>query len=186
MPYVVGIDQSLHHTGICILNQAGEVCYLGLVEPKGLQNQERLAFIRDAYATIFAERRFVTGVMEGYSYGSFNKPFLLGEVGAVTKLALYDHGDALFEAAPKALKKFITAKGSASKEEVIFAIEKQWGVVIQDNNLADAYGLAQIAKELTWPSSCKRHQLDVIRTLKNKDLKKPKRKTQKKRFVGAI
>jgi len=181
MALFIGIDQSVLHTGICILNEDASVYYLGLIEPKGLRDHERLAYIRDGLTAVLGELRFATGVMEGYSYGSVNKKFLLGEVGAVIKLALFDHCDKCFDAAPKQLKKFVCSKGSASKEEVMIAIEKQWGVVIQDDNVADAYSLARIGYEIARPGSVMRHQLDVVKMIKSKDLKKERKVPAKKR-----
>lgn len=186
MTLFIGIDQSVLHTGVCILNDDASVSFLGLIEPKKLRNHERLAYIRDGLTAVMANLRFATGVMEGYSYNSINKKFLLGEVGAVIKLALFDHCDACFDAAPKQLKKFVCSKGSASKEDVMFSIEKQWGLVLQDDNLADAYGLARIGYEIARPSSVKRHQLEVVKHLRAKDLKKEKKPRLKRLFQDAV
>lgn len=179
MAFVIGIDQSVLHTGICILNEDASVSYLGLIEPNKLKNRDRLAYIRDELNAVLGTRQFAVGVMEGYSYGSMNKKFLLGEVGSVVKLAFHDHCLRAYEVAPKSLKKFVTSKGSASKEDVMVAVEKQWGVVLKDDNLADAYGLARVAYEIARPTSAKRHQLDVLKgLLKEVSRKKvPRRKT---------
>lgn len=187
MSLFIGIDQSVLHTGVCILNEDGSVNYLGLIEPKHLKDQERLAFIRDGLNACLKDLRFEIGILEGYSYGSVNKKYLLGEVGSVVKLALFDRCDNCYAAAPKQLKKFIATKGSASKEDVMLAIEKQWQVVIHDDNLADAYGLARIAYEIARSSTMRRHQLEVIKKLMTSDLKKPRKTTRKKReFNDAI
>jgi len=186
MALFIGIDQSVLHTGICILNEDASINYLGLIEPQALRNHERLAYIRDGLATVLGDLRFATGVMEGYSYGSVNKKFLLGEVGAVIKLALFDRCEKCFEASPKGLKKFVTSKGSASKDEVMIAIEKQWKVVIQDDNVADAYGLARIGYEIARPCSVMRHQLDVVKVIKSKDLKKEPKPRVKRQFKDAV
>jgi Holliday junction resolvasome RuvABC endonuclease subunit len=186
MSLFIGIDQSVLHTGICILNEDASTNYLGLIEPKLLVNHARLAYIRDGVNEVLKDLQFHTGVMEGYSYNSHNKKYLLGEVGAIIKLALFDRCEHYYDAAPKALKKFVCSKGSASKEDVMFAIEKQWNVVIQNDNVADAYGLARIGYEMARPSTMQRHQLDVIKKILSADLKKPRKTRTKNQFKDAI
>jgi hypothetical protein len=48
---------------------------------------------------------------------------------------------------PMTLKKFISGKGNAKKDEIMLQIYKRYGVEINENNAADAYGLARIAAE---------------------------------------
>lgn len=182
MSLFIGIDQSVLHTGICILDDTASVHYLGLIEPKNLKNQERLAYIRDNLAKVLAGKRFHVGVMEGYSYGSINKKYLLGEVGAVIKLALFDHCDKCFEIAPKQLKKYVTGRAAASKEEMIVAVGKQWNVTVDDDNIADAYGLSRIGYDIFNRKITQRYRLDVIKALENKDLKKKRKPTKVKSF----
>jgi crossover junction endodeoxyribonuclease RuvC len=172
MSNVAGIDQSARHTGVCILDEAGTIKCLQLIEPKKLKDHLRLAFVRKELNELLEPYELHAAVMEGYSYNSTNKKFTLGEIGSVTKLAIYDAGAELFIAAPKQLKKFVTGRGSADKDGVINHIRHQWGEEITDDNLADAYGLAQIAREITWPTSTRRYQLDVVKTITKKTLKK--------------
>lgn len=182
----MGIDQSVNHTGICILNKQREVVFLDLVEPsKSLREEKRLGFIRDNITKALENFEVTTLVMEGYSYNSANKKFLLGEVGSIVKLLAYDMDADLFSAAPKQLKKFVSGRGSASKQQMINCIDKQWGLKVTNDNLADAFGLACIAHEITWPQSTKRHQLDVVKLITKKSLK-PKRARSIKLVPNAI
>lgn len=175
MAYVAGIDQSARHTGVCILDEQGQIKCLELIEPGKLKDQQRLAFIRRELNQLLAINDLLAVVMEGYSYNSTNKKFLLGEIGSVVKLSVYDTGADLYEAAPKQLKKFVAGRGSADKDRIMHSIARLWGEQITDDNLADAYGLAQIAREIVWPSTTRRYQLDVVKSITKKDLKKQKR-----------
>lgn len=179
MDCVAGIDQSVNHTGVCILDQYGQQLCLRLIEPKKLKEQYRLAFVRDTLTEILSAYAIKVVVMEGYSYDSVNKKFLLGEIGSVIKLAVHDIGADLQIAAPKQLKKFVTGSGSADKQMVMHSINALWGIDIDNDNLADAYGLAQIAREIMWPSSTKRYQLDVVKMITNKALIKPRKRGRK-------
>lgn len=184
----VGVDQSLNHTGLCILDEQGVPLQYQLIEPKKRTGHERLAYIRDALRATFKDKRFGAGVLEGYSMGSINRKFDLGEVGAVVKLELFDACQGVYIAAPTQLKLYVTQKGSASKEDVMKAIKAQWGIEIKNDNLADAFGLANIAKELVVTTTTKRHQLDVVNAIRgtlmtSQEAKKPPLSRQ---FKGAI
>jgi len=179
MGYVAGIDQSARHTGVCVLDADGTIQCLRLIEPKKLKDHLRLAFVRKELNGLLEPYELEVAVMEGYSYGSVNKKFLLGEIGSVTKLAIYDAGAALYIAAPTQLKKFVTGRGSADKDGVIKSIRGLWGEEITDDNLADSYGLAQIAREIAWPSSTRRYQLDVVKNITKNILKKRKSRSIK-------
>jgi len=179
MSYVAGIDQSARHTGVCVLDKDGTIQCLQLIEPKKLKDHLRLAFVRKELNSLLAPYELTVAVMEGYSYNSVSKKFVLGEIGSVTKLAIYDAGAELHIAAPKQLKKFVTGRGSADKGGVIKGIESLWGEEITDDNLADSYGLAQIAREIVWPSSTRRYQLDVVKIITKKTLKKRKSRSIK-------
>lgn len=171
MWYVVGIDQSVRHSGLCILNETTEIAKLLLIEPhKELSGGPLLAYTRDALTEALTGLSIKAAVMEGYSYGSANKKFLLGEVGGAVKLTIHDLGCPLYVAAPKQLKKFVTGRGDADKGRVMSAIEAQWGEKFSDDNLADAYGLSRIAHEIVTPKSTKRHQLEVAKIITKKDL----------------
>lgn len=177
---VAGIDQSARRTGVCILNQKGAVVSLELIVPKKRKDQLRLVFIRDELNALLGRHSISVIVMEGYSYGSMNKPFILGEIGGVIKLVVHDQGAKLYTAAPKQLKKFVTGRGSVDKEAIIKGVARQWNIDVGagagKDDKADAVGLAHIAREIVWPTSTRRYQLDVIKSIMNKDLHKPKSK----------
>ena len=163
MSCVVGIDQSVLHTGVCVLDVVTGRALLTLIEPSTkLSNIERLVYLQTqlnvALHGVFAS----VGVLEGYSISSLNRPFDLGEVGGITKLALHAHSKAVYAAAPKQLKKFVTGNGSASKEQVKDGVCALWGPRIEDDNLADAYGLARIAACIANPKEAiRRAQLEI-------------------------
>lgn len=171
MSFVLGVDQSVRHTGVCVLDYAGNVRTLCLIEPpKQLEGSRHLVFIRDTLNSILTQTQISVAVMEGYSFNSVNKKFLLGEVGATVKLCIYDTKAVLYDAAPTQLKKFVTGRGDADKAKVITHLKALYGVEIDDDNLADAYGLAQIALQLHNTNTNKRYQLEVLKQLKSKSL----------------
>jgi crossover junction endodeoxyribonuclease RuvC len=49
--------------------------------------------------------------------------------------------------APTSLKKYITGKGTkVQKNQILLQVYKKWGVEFTDDNAADSYGLARIAR----------------------------------------
>jgi Holliday junction resolvasome RuvABC endonuclease subunit len=82
--------------------------------------------------------------MEGYAFGS-QMANMLGELGAVVKMTLYEFGVYPLIVPPTNLKKYVTGKGNGiSKSQMLLYVYKKWGADISDDNAADSYALAKI------------------------------------------
>lgn len=148
----IGIDQSYGGFGFVVLYEDGiEECLLWNFTKNKKGDSERLLIIFDTLVHHFwrlQEYYEVDVAMEGYAHGAkFNRE-KLGELGGIVKLAVYD----VFKkdpvvVAPTVLKKFVTGKGTASKEEMVRAANIKWDREFTDHNIVDAYGLAQYVKE---------------------------------------
>lgn len=146
MNYYIGIDLSLTNTGIIVLNSEGHLVDQHSIKPKS-KGDERLVEIKTQlhyYLSKYDEPFSIC--IEGYSYGSKNRglPFQIGELGGVIKSSLFEKGLQYKLVPPTTMKKFITGKGNAKKEEIQSSIKQKWGIEFTDNNLADAYGLARV------------------------------------------
>ena len=185
---VIGIDQAVRGTGVCVLDTDGTVQYLGRVSPPAtLRGAARLQYIRDSLTQVVSRYPEIQlAVMEGYSYNSTNKKFLLGEVGAVVKLVISDKNITLLEVAPKQLKKFVTNTGSADKEAVKRGIYAKWQLSIDQDDEADACGLAQVARSIILNNSNNRAELEVLKKLSEKELKKPKRRGRLTPLINSL
>lgn len=71
--------------------------------------------------------------------------FSIGELGGVIKLMLHMNKIPYTDVPPTVLKKFVTGKGTAMKDDIMLHVYKKWGWTAPDNNQADAYGLARMA-----------------------------------------
>ncbi len=145
---IIGIDQSLTGTGVCVLTS--NRVETRLLEPsKGLHPVHRLRWFRAEFRALLdpgngADPRTLV-VFEGYGYGAKNShSHALGELGGVLKLALLDAGLEAAVVPPSVLKKFVTGKGNAPKDQVAKELFKRFGVDTLNNNEADAAGLAII------------------------------------------
>ncbi len=87
-------------------------------------------------------------VMEGYANGAKNGREIAGELGGVVKLAIMDEwsGQPPLIVPPTSLKKFVTGKGVAKKNEMLLGVYKRWGVEFADDNQADAFSLEKFGQ----------------------------------------
>lgn len=157
----VGIDQS--YTGFAFVSidaDGNDVSgNLKSFDPKVNTGIERLLSIYQHLFNLFTEAGEVGHIcIEGYSNASKFGREQAGELGAIVKLAVYDyfdrfddgHGDLRYPTIvqPSLLKKFVTNNGAAKKNNMLLAVYKKWGFETSDDNLADAFSLAQVARAL--------------------------------------
>lgn len=151
----IGIDQSYSGFGLAVLTEEGYHPELWkFPKTKKVSEGERLFQISVrlvTYLLTIAESYSIeTVAMEGYAYGAKLNREKLGELGGIVKLGINIalNKDAII-IPPRSLKLFVTGNGNASKEDMIAAVQKKWSPEITDNNLADALGLAFMAKDHT-------------------------------------
>lgn len=156
----VGIDQSFGGFGLVALIPDGRETRFDLKAYPAAKygaGVDRLKAVADHLAA-FSWRCHTEGLdiahicLEGYARGASHRREEAGEIAATVKLTL----TACYETpacyptivSPSALKQFVTGKGNASKRDMVKAVREKWGQNWLDHNLADAYGLAQMAQAL--------------------------------------
>jgi crossover junction endodeoxyribonuclease RuvC len=149
----IGIDQSLTKTGIVILkNKSMEMLYSGLIESepkKGIEPIYRMLEIKESLRKIIQQYKPVQGIIEGFGFSSRGRSiFDLGGLGYIIRELFVEENIFLLVIAPATLKKYVTNKGNCKKDLMLLNVYKRWGVEFNDNNLADAYGLARIGIDL--------------------------------------
>lgn len=179
----LGVDQSLNATGVCVIADDGVVQALSTVAHKtGGAIDVKLLNIRRAVISALSGCTFAA--MEAYSYDSIHRAFDLGEVAGNVKVALLEHSVSYQVVPPVTLKLFATGTTSASKQDMIDAA-KAAGAVPENDNEADAFFLAQIARALTRDTAKKRCEMEAIHSLRlsasGKQRKPAKRRVR--RFV---
>ena len=168
----LGVDQSLRSTGVFWLGEG--ITGWSKIETKKLRGIERLKYIKDVLLKIITndlDGYIVQRVcIEGYAYGiRGGRVFELGELGGVLKIALTEVCcNSITAVPPTSLKKF-TGFGGAEKEDVVKFINKELGLsfTIKDNDICDAAVLSMIARELDETTTKLRHQLEVLKTIKD-------------------
>jgi Holliday junction resolvasome RuvABC endonuclease subunit len=160
----VGIDQALRNVGLCV-NKNGRLSGMLIREMK-LRGSERLDSLENQitmYVKVFHPELIA---MEGYSFGSINRPFDLGEIGGILKLSFRRLGIPVIIVAPSLLKKFVAGDGSASKARVIGYVNTKYSYDTNNDNVADAVGLAKFAEVYLTGKSSYRSELDAVLALK--------------------
>jgi Holliday junction resolvasome RuvABC endonuclease subunit len=141
--YFIGIDASTSRTGIAWVHTNPleadiKLHTASIVPPKGMKDEKRLQYLYDKFTAIlmpFSGELYAC--IEEASLNSIGRQIPLAEVRGVLKLAASLYNVTLIGIAPKALKKFGTGYGGASKEDMIRAAGKA-GWTVNNGDEADA------------------------------------------------
>lgn len=143
-PVWLGVDQSLTGFGTCLIDGGGS--YMVSVVSPNSRGAERLCELHDHLESILAEHKPVRVAIEGTVFSS-SSASVLGELAGVLKMALHRAGSDALVIPPMTLKKFVIGKAtSTTKSQMLLSVYKRYGVELVDDNAADAYGLARIAR----------------------------------------
>lgn len=185
MQLYLGVDQSLQRPGLALVAPDGAVVRTAMTRVgEKLRGGARLmALYRFVLGEIAArEASVLHAALEGPSLASVHREFDLGEASGVVRLALY-HLLAVepLVVAPSQLKLFAVGRGDADKDEVVNAVNQQWGTALTDDNEADAVVLAQIARTVHQRTRCAtRKQAEVVQALLAPPSKPHMRKMRRK------
>lgn len=148
-PMFVGMDPSFNGFAIIVLDKDANIVEQKLIAstPKA-EIEDRLMELEEAYSFIPNILCLHSVFLEGPAYLA-NGQFALqmGALHFMIRLMLKKRGINYHIIAPGTLKKFVTGKGNAKKDLILLKVYKKWGVEFDNDNLADAYGLARMALE---------------------------------------
>ena len=166
--YILGLDMSLEHTGWCLYNVKTGVRQERVLEPNPTKSKKvtpvlgmrRLVWLRERVTNLAmwgaperpteGERISCLVMIEGYAFGAKGSSGIsLGELGGVTRVALYDLNVPFIEIPPTQLKKFVTGKGTAKKEHMLMEVLDRWHEKFFDDNICDAFSLVQLGRAVT-------------------------------------
>jgi len=147
--FFIGVDLSLTNTGfMCIDSEAYIVNSSNIFTISKDIIEVRLQKIQKSLEELLTEERPEYVYVEGLSFQSNGRAVAqLGALHFILRIFLYQKGIRYVIIPPLTLKKFVTGKGQGKKELMLKEVYKRWGVDLDDNNLADAYGLARMALE---------------------------------------
>jgi crossover junction endodeoxyribonuclease RuvC len=174
----VGVDQSYGGFAFVSIDGDGNDVSGNLksFDPKQNTGIDRLLSIYQHLFNLLTETGDVAHIcIEGYSAASKFGREQAGELGAIVKLAIYDyydrpdnHPDDLrypTVVQPSSLKKFTTGNGAAKKNNMLLAVYKKWGFETSDDNLADAFALAQLARTIDTGSAELAYEKEALKSV---------------------
>lgn len=148
-PMFVGIDPSYNGFAIIVIDKSGEIIEQKLLSSDSKQEaDERIIDLEKEFEFIPNIAGLHSVCIEGPSYSS-NGAFVL-QMGALhfyLRIFLLKKDVKFKIIPPKTLKKFVVGDGRAKKDLMLLKVYKNWGYEFDDDNLADAYGLARMALE---------------------------------------
>jgi crossover junction endodeoxyribonuclease RuvC len=145
----VGIDPSLTSTAIVILDQDSKIYNQKLIKTAAGDfetTEERLLHIVREVNYVANLPRLEKVYIEGLSFGSKGQSMMqLAALHFLIRCFMFKRGMNYAVVPPTTVKKFVTGKGNSKKELMLLKTFKRWGVEFEDNNLCDAYCIAQYA-----------------------------------------
>lgn len=175
---VLGLDLSLCSSG-CVVIDGSTIVNERLIKskpsgPSPVDELKRLIKIKDEIAKIVAGNKIDLAVIEGLAFCARNTVALVQLAGLnyMVREMLYELQIPFILVAPSSLKKFITLRGNAQKDEMLLETYKRYGVSFTDNNLCDGYGLSMCGLALLGNYSQKltSQQVEVIGLLKKQEV----------------
>lgn len=114
-----------------------------------LDDMKRIVEIKKRIDKVLKMHSVTIVSIEGYSMGSRKgQIFNIAELGGLIKAMLYENNYPYHIIPPKSLKSYISGNGNAEKEDMQRAIQTRYFLSFEDNNEADAFGLAILVMEL--------------------------------------
>lgn len=158
----IGIDQSLTATGVCLLPTTGAPQVLQTLTMRHQKDGDRLAAIWRALQPLIGQATHAA--MEGYAYNATGRVFELGEVGGLVKTLCTLAGVPYVVVPPLVLKKYATQHGGASKLAMVTAARNA-GAEVHDDNQADAFFLASLARDNALGTAKLRHVREAVHSV---------------------
>lgn len=147
-PYIFGIDPGLLHTGWGLIALRGnelKIIDSGTISPP-VKNDlpERLTYLYHKLDDIVTKHHITSAAIEeGFTTKYHDATLKLGHARAIGLLVLSLHGYKITPYAAKTIKRAITGKGSASKDQMMMMIKTLLGGYHADSDhAADALAVA--------------------------------------------
>ena len=166
----IGIDPSYTGCGVIVLEtDTGDVKEKLLIKtPAKEEYKDRVRMIWNKVSSFFDAPVEVVAI-EGLAFSRTNQAHQMGYLHYRLREYIQAHksNPSLIVPATTQLKKFVTGKGNAPKDTMMMQVYKHWGVEIPNNNICDAYGLAQIGRAYVGAEAkLLKHQQEVVAALK--------------------
>jgi len=148
----IGLDQSISGTGIVALDEGGELIDSTVVSGRQVREpMDKCTRIVEIFAQFYEWVNALKGdrlpcvVLEDFAYSQANHMALLGGLGYHIRIMMRQTGWHFATCPTGTLKKVVTGSGNSSKALMIRDVYKRWNFETDNDNIADAFGLAKLA-----------------------------------------
>jgi crossover junction endodeoxyribonuclease RuvC len=160
---VIGLDLSISSTGYAVWSDSifdGSMDYGTIQRIPAEGPYADLVQLRTQVREIGEHAKGADlAVIEGFAYSSPDRAFQLGGQGFLVRMLLLGRTIPFVLCSPMGLRKFVLGSAKTKKGEgkqlMLREVWRRWNVEINDNNIADAYGLCRIGQALLglqdWP-----------------------------------
>lgn len=164
--YSMGVDPSMMHTGVAILNRGKQVVFATQIDmpPNKGGPFERIQKIITDILDIRETYQPTVIMIEDMFIGNKATAISLVQLGTLLRYFLWQENIWYADVAAATLKRFVTGKGNAQKDQIMMFVLKNWGYTSKTNNIADAVGLAMmglVSLGVTFPKA----QMEVVTKL---------------------
>lgn len=169
---IIGVDPSLTSTGYAFRATKGDqegMTVLGHIKGSDRTGMGRLVYIEERIIGLIDSVQPAKIIFEGYAMGvqaRRSAAFDLGELGGVLKKTIWERGIDTLLVPPTVLKKFITGKGNAKKDEMFEHLSEASGLSFRNTDEADAYGLLLLGER-----HYKSEKVDGVREIKGRPIR---------------
>jgi len=152
---ILGVDGSLTSSGLCVLDDT-KVIDTNTIPTYDLRGVSRLVYIKKIIRGYLEAHKPDVVVVEGPAMGvKGGRVFDMGEMYGLIKMESCRVCKDVIQVAPTSMKKFITGKGNAKKPQIRDALLTKWDIDIDQEDIADATGLALFAYYTTHKRLCR-------------------------------
>jgi crossover junction endodeoxyribonuclease RuvC len=138
---VIGLDISTC-TGLSVVGMGKLVHHVEAISFKKLTGCPRIHAIAGRIISCISEHDPEFVVIEDYAVSRFGGSAIVSiSIGSVIRFLMWQNEIPYLEVSPTALKKFVTGKGNAKKDQMILEVYKRYGFTSATNDIADAVGL---------------------------------------------
>lgn len=175
--YFLGLDLSYTCTGIVVVDTDKKVVVAEGIKtkPEDWSNKfHRIDYLISTIDTILSidKAPISLACIEDYHCGkNLETSIGLVELGFTVRKNLYHKGIPFFTAVPSQIKKYVTGNGSMGNKSIMLKeVYKKWGFDVNDDNVADAFAMAQTARAVHFYKTkkdftCTKKELEVIKTI---------------------
>lgn len=138
---VMGLDPSTKF-GVAVVDSGEKIVFTQELEFKKLTGFDRVNSLIASVEELRTTYKPDLIVVEALFVGMASSAITLIQLGSILRYFFWQEGILYVDVPASVLKKFVSGRGDAKKEQMMMHVLRRWGHEPKTNNIADAIGLA--------------------------------------------